>query len=253
MQGSMIAAIIILMFACLFTLFMVYSIASSIQKKLKKEVFRYIKIFNQYVEKEQEVKSEVAATSLDVKETEPVRLSEVSLPIPYIPKVQPMQNKEIFDDYMIIRRAFQFDINQMIDNLTRKIEPDIEKEEKVIRGILEKLSFENVYKISILQPEEQRGLLMEIFDAEEVECLHRYEENREGPFDCIYFVTCLKNRIRQMKRTIYVHTNTDFMMSKNHHERVCFCKDDKICEGFQIYYGDCMYDYGILKSDLSNE
>ena len=148
MSANMIAAVIITVLSCVAVVFFVVLLSSGVLQRLKKEVFRYIKVYNAYLE-EAAAKDEEKAKDTDLQ----IKEEAIGLPadpaIPFIAKNAPMQKQDFFADYLKIRSAFRANPAQVLKDFPK--ENPSAGNVAWYREMLDKLSFDSVYKISCLQ------------------------------------------------------------------------------------------------------
>ncbi len=250
MSANMIAAVIITVLSCVAVVFFVVLLSSGVLQRLKKEVFRYIKVYNAYLEeavaKENE---ETTYTDLRRKEEETVGIP-ADPAIPFIAKNAPMQKQDFFADYLKIRSAFQENPARVLKEFPKEFASG----EKVTqyKEMQEKLSFDTVYKISCLQEEQQKEVLREVFSEEERAILDQYEASLLFPFSVTEFVLYLKAKCRELDDTVYLFAREPERLGLSAtSEQLKLCKDENLCEGFQIMQGNRLYDYGLRSSEMT--
>lgn len=249
MSANMIAAVIITVLSCVAVVFFVVLLSSGVLQRLKKEVFRYIKVYNTYLE-ESAAKEEGATTYTDLR----IKEESVGIPadpaIPFIAKNAPMQKQDFFADYLKIRSAFQANPARVLKEFPKE---SVSGEQVTrYRQMLEKLSFDTVYKISCLQEEQQKEVLREVFSEEERMILEQYEASLVYPFSVTEFVLYLKAKSRELDDTVYLFTREPESLGLSAtSEQLQICKDENLCEGFQIMQGNRLYDYGLRSSEMT--
>lgn len=251
MTGNMIAAVILTVFACALALLLVQSIGTAVMQKLKKEVFSYIKVYNKHLKEETGSDTEVSGKETAVEKTLEEKRMPADPAIPFIAKSEPIQKKDFFSDYLVIRSAFCHNAVQALQRLPKQTE---EEREYVlcVNNILEKLSFEVMYRLSCLKPEQQLSVLEEILTSMERTILARYVQEQREVFDITAFHLFLKEQSKAFDATIYVYArNPESLGIKETPERLRLCEDTKLCEGFYIVQGNRLYDYGVRSSEIT--
>lgn len=247
MTGLMIVTLIVSLLACIAVFVVVDSLANSVLKRMKKEVFRYIKQYNEQMQKDEgqaQSLEETAATATAV-----LPEAEDALAIPFVPKAQPMQKKDFFRDYRKVRDIFRAHPEQVIEQIPAQDE-SIGVRYRLVTGILDKLSFDNLYEICCLASEKQLLVLEDILEEDEKTIVSEYCDNVDSIFDCAKFHTYLKNKQAEYDDTIYCFAGTQEGMKKSADERVKPCTDKEVLEGFQLLHGGYLYDYGVRSSEL---
>lgn len=250
MSANMIAAVIITVISCAVVIFAVVLLSSGVLQKLKKEVFRYIKVYNKYMEETSEAETNARETTDSVKTEE-----EFGLPkdpaIPFIAKNVETQKKDFFADYVKIRSAFRNSAASALRNLPAFSDSDIVLG-VCVDGILQKLSFDSVFRISCLQPEKQLAVLNEIFSETEQEVLTRYTEENGPVFSVTEFYSYLQGKSKELDQTVYLYSREpDALGIQAKSDQLIICKDEELCEGFQIVQGNRLYDYGLRSSEIT--
>ena len=248
MSANMIAAVIITVLSCVAVVFFVVLLSSGVLQRLKKEVFRYIKVYNAYLE-EAATKDEEKAEDTDLR----IKEETIGLPadpaIPFIAQNAPMQKQDFFADYLKIRSAFQANPVQVLKEFPKE-NPSVGNA-TLYNEMLNKLSFDSVYKISCLQEEQQKEVLREVFTEEERVVLTEYEETLTYPFSVTEFVLYLKAKSREADDTVYLFAREPERLGVTPtSEQLKLCRDENLCEGFQVMQGNRLYDYGLRSSEM---
>lgn len=247
MTGLMIVTLIVSVLACAAVFVVVDVLTTGIIKRMKKEVFRYIKQYNEQMQVD--AQAEVAATMQSVVGADGVPEREEQLAIPFIPKAQPMQKQDFFSDYRKVRECFHGKQEEVIAQIPMQ-DKAVTVKYGLVCKILEKLSFDSLYEISCLPEEKQLLVLDEVLDAKEKTILAEYRESRNGVFDCAEFYSYLKNKQAEYDDTIYYFVGKEEDTEGITDERVRPCADEAILEGFQLLHGGYLYDYGVRSSEL---
>lgn len=251
MDVLMIAAVLVSLAACVLVFLFIMFLAGSVTGRLKKEVFRYIKVYNEELgEREPGVTEETIAADEEENAATAVSIAEENLAIPYIAKSSATQKKDFFSDYLSIRAAFREDMLKVIRSIPEQ-NADDKKERHLVKRMLDKLTFEIVYKISCLLSEDQLSVLQTVFLADEYSYLENYRENRTGEFSVAEFQAFLNCRRKELDDTIYVHVREpEFYDANQLGNKVVLCKDEELLEGFQIIQGTKLYDFGVRNAEL---
>lgn len=117
-------------------------------------------------------------------------------------------------------------------------------------SLISKFSFENVYRLSVLHPDEQLEVAREILSYDEKALFEEYMA-QYGQFDSLAFYQWLYMQKKINDDTILVRSadiQNDYI-SPDKSVRMVY--DRNICEGFQVIVGNRLYDYGIREYELS--
>ncbi len=250
MSANMIAAVIITVISCAVVIFAVILLSSGVLQKLKKEVFRYIKVYNKYME-EAVASEQNMEKSVETERTEAVSELPKDPAIPFIARNVETQKKDFFADYIKIRSAFQ---NSAASAL-RKL-PELSEEEAsmgiCVDELVQKLSFESMYRISCLQPEKQLQVLKEILSEKEWNLLEQYREETGVVFSVTEFYSYLQGKSKEFDRKVYLYSREPKELGiQANSEQLQICRDEMLCEGFQIIQGNRLYDYGLRSSEIT--
>ncbi len=247
MTGMMIITLIVSLLACGAVFIVVDSLANGVMKRMKKEVFRYIKQYNEQMQEGTGQQGAVTVSAVAGADTLPDR--EENLAIPFVPKAQPMQKRDFFQDYRKLRESFPVSKEQVIAQIPPQ-EELVGVRYHLVCSILDKLSFDNLYEISCLSEEKQLVVLDEILDEAEKTIFSEYREAENRSFDCAKFYTYLKNKKAEYDDTIYCFVGTEDGADGSTDGRVKSCADQAVLEGFQLLHGGYLYDYGVRSSEL---
>lgn len=252
----MIVALIITIITCVLVYYIVGFLASNVFRKIREEVFEYIRVYNRYLNQEgNTISSTELASTTEAQADNRIQgiiAKNDNLAIPFILSSQPMQKFDFSQDYLKIRHAFSYNLSSVVQTIYKKtVSEDINDKSQVYDAIIEKLSFENVYKISCLQPEYQISILEDILDGKEKDVLKEYIAQYREKFACVSFVTYIRMRKIECDKTIFVYTSGEQQAkSFENLELVKVYHDEMLCEGFQILQGNHLYDYGIRNSEI---
>lgn len=242
MTGLMIVTLLVAVLACGAVFVLVDVLTTGIMKRMKKEVFRHIKQYNDImqdttaatVEEDKEAKQEYAGFR-----------REEQLAVPFLPSVRPMRKADFFSDYRKIREAFSVDSAEVIRTIPQNGQEQQVCYETAV-SILEKLSFEVLYRISGLSSKSQLEVLDEILEEREAAMLAEYVEVSGKEFDCTEFHTYVKSMKAKNDDTVYC-----YVAPGRTAESGAVIVDDALCEGFQLLHGNLLYDYGLRSSEIS--
>lgn len=251
MSANMIAAVIITVLSCACVVFFVILLSSGVLQKLKKEVFRYIKVYNKYMEGAGTREPDECAATETQNNPEEVQELPKEPAIPFIAKNVPTQKQDFFADYLKIRSAFSTSPVQVLREIQKQ--PSGEPETGAcIKELLEKLSFETVYRISCLQSEQQVAVLDEVLSEEEKKVLEQYRATQSFAFSVTEFYSYLRGKCKELDDTVFFYTrNPESLGLQAKSEQLKICQDEKLCEGFQILQGNRLYDYGLRSSEIT--
>lgn len=172
-----------------------------------------------------------------------------------LPDDADMRNPQFFADYKRIRETLIYDRSDVIREILysrENTDPSnaARKRNLLLDSIMGKFSFDNVYRLSVLHPDEQLEVTVEILSADERELLDEYME-RSGRFDSLGFYQWLYMHKKICDDTILVRSADIQNYYSSPDKSIRMVYDRNICEGFQIIVGNRLYDYGIREYELS--
>ncbi len=155
-------------------------------------------------------------------------------------------------DYKQIKESFSFDKEKVDQELSKVYSQlnliDAKNDYQVVAGILEKLTFNSIFKLSVIEGNEQIEIIKQVLDDKENKILEQYISDNTN-FDCTKFYHWLDLKKLSLDRSIRVITS-DNINYDGVPDNVSFIQDKNLCEGFQIRVGNKLYDFGIRKCEL---
>ena len=247
MTGLMIITLVVALVACGAVFVIVDVLAGGIIKQMKKEVFRYVKQYNEHMQAGTAVQGEKKVQANSVMEG--IKMKEETLPVPFLPSVRPMRKQDFFQDYRKLRELFDNDMGKVIQQIPQKTQEETTAY-VLYAGMLERLNFDTLYEISSLTSENQLEVLREVFKKAECEVREQYLAETEQEFDCTQFHTYLKSKKAECDDTIYCYVGRGSKAVQSADAKLELSVDEELCEGFQLLHGNLLYDYGVRSSEL---
>lgn len=179
--------------------------------------------------------------------------NEQKLPDLYLPSTSEYMNYDFSEDYKKLKKHFLFDkhnINCAIEQLLQSQETEagaLSKDNAVTDKILEKLSFDSMFKLAMLDSNEQQEIVEQLLLEEEKALLEEYIGDNKV-FESFKFYDWLKNR--QLLNDKQIRVKAAGFQQELNLDGVLVEYDENLCEGFQIRIGNKLYDYGIRKCEL---
>ncbi len=173
-----------------------------------------------------------------------------------LPDTASMCSSQFFSDYKRIRETMIHDRSDVIREILHSRESmddagdALRQRNLYLDSLIGKFSFDNVYRLSVLHPDEQLEVALEILSGEERELFDEFME-QNGRFDSLAFYQWLYIQKKICDDTILVRS-ADIQRDYSSPDRsIRMVYDKNICEGFQIIVGNRLYDYGIREYELS--
>lgn len=255
MNSGLIAALIVMVVMVVFTLVILKMIAASTGNKIRDNVISQLQTYEQLIQTKvtelNEIKKQIESEQEKLlKEDKVNEHGETALPELYVPAGVEYRDQELAEDYRYIKEQFSFDRRKIVNEIYRLCKEKRKEDNELLwMGLVEKFTFENVYKLSALEVEEQLEVIADILSEDEMAVLNEYT-GRNKEFDCIRFYQWIYIQKQIHDKQIYVRSaekNEDYHDIGESIEAVY---DQNLCEGFQVLTGNQLYDYGIRKQEL---
>ncbi len=149
----------------------------------------------------------------------------------------------IFKEYKKINEKFNINNEEVIKKfIEENIQNNNNSSYVLLSNIDNKLDFECIYKLILMNSQEQVELLKQILTDEEVKILNNYSQS---DFNILKFKGYIEELIRKEDPTIYVKVgnkdeNYDYLDNL-----IKTSYDDSLCKGIMIIYKSKLYDYGL--------
>ncbi|MFT4145820.1 MAG: hypothetical protein QM644_15315 [Mobilitalea sp.] len=256
MNSGFIAALLVMILLTAFTFFILRMVAASTGDKIRDNVITQVKSYDALIQKKeaelQEIRKQIEHETKKLKNNSKLGLNQD----------QPAQdgviitadaryrNVDFATDYKNIKNQFSFDQNMIIQEiyLENKGKQD-EQECKLLDDLLSKLSLDIVYKLSAFDSEEQMEIMNDIVTEEEKGLMEEFRKQYAN-FHCINFYHWLYLQQKIKCNTILVKSSKAGGDYKHISDSIEVQQDNNLCEGFQIFAGRKMYDYGIRRLEL---
>ncbi len=153
-------------------------------------------------------------------------------------------SKDVGLIYQGIKNNFNFDLDRVFKEL-KKETSDVQ--DGTANAFLKQLSYENVYSLTFLSPQEQITCLEESIDEKFKPLLKNYIEENEV-FSSIEFYAYITEiaDLENKKATIFVPSNVEVESTDEYN----VVKKDSLIEGIQIEINHKLYDYAIAKKEI---
>lgn len=155
------------------------------------------------------------------------------------------RDKEAGEIYRWVRENFNLAPEDVLAALPAR---DLSPRECPAGGLLKKLDYDSVYKLSTLPGEEQRTVLSQVLSQKERKLLEDYAETHPK-FDCIAFYDYLQARAAEEPKPVCLRVAPTAVPGK-YPPQVRVVVDEEICEGFQIERDNILYDYCVKMKEM---
>ena len=147
-------------------------------------------------------------------------------------------------------------VKEAIDANKREIIYEVINQEKMLPSysyidlanhIRDRFSFDTIFNLSTLAPEEQIAVLRATLLSGETAVLDSYlkEECRQSEFDAVNFFGHIEQLTKIFDKKYYVMTGWKFDSFEDISENVVTVYDSGICEGIKVMHENRIYDYSI--------
>lgn len=255
MTEIFVASVLVMLVMIAFMTLVVISLSQKLGKKIRDNVIRDLSSYDlliknktavieqlnrELLDKKEELRGAKAVSFKDSKKASSINATALS------GNEHGFIHRSFVDDYRTIRASFDFDKQRILTDISQiKVNSSAKELQDVLKKILEKLTFESVYKMSSLSQESQLEILKECFDEKEKHIINQFLQENNS-FDIIEFYSWLKNIYMSVDDTIYVKSFEDANYSvpeKNVSVEVA----DDICDGMQVVYQNRLFDYSLQK------
>lgn len=255
MEGSFIGAVVAMLVLTAFSFIVLKASAIDTGSKIRDSVIRQIQSYDSLIQrksselnaitKKVEEKNKELLKDEDFENKAQTAFSEVVLP-----DHSEYLNNSFFTDYKRIRENFVFSRSEIIRVACDSVhEHDTGSKNVLFDGLADKFNFDNVYKLSALNQEEQLEVAGEIMTEDEKVLLDEFMENR-AEFNGIDFYQWLYAARKLNDNVIHIKTSEMHEAFSIPGKISGTEYDGNICEGFQILCGNRLYDYGIRRFEL---
>lgn len=254
MNSSFIAAVIAMAIMTTFSYVILRVITVNTGNKIRDHVITQMETYDVLVKRKS---AELEALHKQIEREQKqssnhrlVSITDESPPYVFLAKDVEYRSSDFSSDYINLKSCFHFDridIERTVKHINDTLE--MKPNSLVMDRLLEKLSFDNVYKIAILNPKDQFGIVQDILETDEQKLLEEFLKAKKE-FDVTSFYHWLYVRKQFSNKEIKVKVADIRIIQEDFNSDVKFELDTDLCEGFQIYVGNKIYDYGIQKSEL---
>lgn len=256
MNSGFIAALLVMILLTAFTFFILRMVASSTGDKIRDNVITQVKSYDTLIQKKeaelQEIRKQIEHETNQLKKSSKLGLDNAQATSEgvIITADARYRNVDFVTDYKNIKNNFSYDQNQIIHDIYLEYNAKQEEQEgKLLEELLSKLSLDIVYKLSAFDSEEQIEIMNEIITQEEKSLMEEFLK-LYGDFHCITFYHWLYMQKKIKCNTILVKSLKAGEDYKHISDLIEVQQDNNLCEGFQIFAGSKMYDYGIRRLEL---
>lgn len=250
-----IAVLLVLAVMNLFMLFVLRQMVRLTGKQVERDAGRLFGMYDELIEKksrqleELEKERERIKSLSAISETEKSGAGEMSLPVQISGTVKeaPYQDEAFSRTYRRVKAEFAFSPSQLAKAL--KDEEAESGEERALRQVFkaleELLDFENLYRLSSLNLEQQEALLKEILSPEEAQVFCQWKKMQKSG-DIVGFADWVKAENARLDSKMTVQIPLEVLeVNEAEDGEVLYQEDSSICEGARIVYKGRMYDYSI--------
>jgi|GEM_PF-566994 len=259
MDFGFLAALIVMLVLTVFAFIVLRIITVGVTGRIKDNVVKQLQSYDTLIQKkeaelaaiEQRLNEHGRYTEVETRKD----MAEQKIPEVFLPASAEYICTDFSEDYGKLKKKFSCDKVKIFEEI-KKLQLNSQEADKadplesgsVIDGILEKLSFDSIFKLSVLEGQEQVSIIEQILEGKEKVYLEDFLR-QDLEFESSKFYHWLQMKKLIQDKTVYIKTSDE----DNAGERpngVIFEYDSNLCEGFQIRVGNKLYDYGVRKCEL---
>ena len=259
MDFGFFAALIVMLILTAFAFIALRIITVGVTGRIKDNVVKQLQSYDTLIQKkeaelaairEQRYNGQGGYSEAEVRKV----ISDRKLPEVFLPSTAEYISNDFSEDYHKLKKQFTCD-NVKIQKEIKTLQLNFQVSDKadplesssVIDGILEKLSFDSIFKLSVLEGQEQAAIIEQILEEEEKALLKDFLY-QNSDFESSKFYNWLQMKRLINDKTIRIKTSEDNTADQPEGARLEY--DGNLCEGFQIRVGNKLYDYGVRKCEL---
>ena len=254
MEIGLISALVVMIVIVVFTFVFLRIAAENTGNKIRDNVICQIQTYDSLLEGKaselQRIKNQIEADKIAALKEKKVNkhFDQFQTDI-FLPVDVAFRSIDFYSDYRKIKDSFIYDKEKIIHELQHIIEENSNNERYIVlTGLLDKLSFESVYQLSVLNGDEQLEVIREIIATKEKTVLEEFI-TKEREFNILSFSQWL-NVQKECSDTIVKVLIPEKEGDYNFGDGVKTQYDMNLCEGFQIRTGTRLYDYGVRNNEL---
>ncbi len=247
-----IAVFAVLLVMNVFMLIVLRQMTGATGRRIEKDAARLFGTYEELIGKKsgeveelQQKKEELEASIRALKEEALQTPQTGSLPVHNPPVTQArFQEEDFFGTYSRIKESFLAEPKELVSRFKAEQAPETEEEaglRRTLEHMRELLSFEVLYKLSILPLSLQRQVLSESFSGPEAKVYADWAQENAG--GALEFSAWLKERSELLSDLLVVRTPEGGQ--KGETENTLWQEDGSICEGVKLRYKDRLYDYSV--------
>lgn len=254
MESALIAALLVMALMVTFTFIILRMISINAGNKIRDNVVSQVQSYDNLIDMKaselQELQKQIVLEKEKLSGTKemPTQVQPTFVGTT-TPSLADYRHYDFANDYAKLKEKLSYQYKNVVKEIyqTNNIEEDKDYI-KTLNSLIDKLSFENVYKISSLDSEEQLEIIKEIVNEKEMLVLEKFLDNKQ--FDCISLYQWLYMQRKLHDVQICVKVTDKEKKTQGYGEIISVEYDHTLCEGFQVFVGNKMYDYGVCKYEL---
>jgi hypothetical protein len=262
MNISFIGALVVMIALTAFTFIILRASAADTGNKIRDNVIKQLQAYDSLIQKKNyELKAiqkqlDEAQSKMPHRFASAVKNSRAAGGF-LLPDRIDSRNPAFFDDYRRIKGKIDCSVDEALHEICGfragqdfRHKGELRERNLLLDGLLDKFNFENVYRLSVLHPDEQLEVVGEML-SEDGNTLFAEFMDQRTEFNGLSFYQWLYMQKKICDDTIRVKAaEMDESQLNIPDEELIREYDKNMCEGFQIVIGNKLYDYGIRKYEL---
>ncbi|MDO4438758.1 MAG: hypothetical protein Q4B86_04850 [Eubacteriales bacterium] len=236
-------------------------------RQIEKDAGRMLAVYDELIEEKSKQLSELKEKENELKAEQKKEISGVGFPIQtnrnksvhnesVSLKAVPFHDDTYVSSYKRIKEGFSVDSESLAENFVNALEAESSEESeyrKLIADMLDTFSFENTYKLSLLEKDKYELVLRDVLNNSEYEIYSEWAIKNTSK-NISEFRDWLKLEYERTDNLVKVripsnsteHTDaSDHTKLSETDDRIRYENDNSICEGAKIIYKNKLYDYSI--------
>lgn len=160
-----------------------------------------------------------------------------------IPKFTDFEDENLFYNYKVIKEKFNYDVKTVLKDFIDKNKADDIEKYNIYKKVREYFSSDIIYKLSLYNEDEQYEIITELLNENEKKLLGKHISKNK--FDLKKLIDYINEQLIKTNPEIKVCVGDKKFNYDNLDKNIKTVYDEKITEGFKIFYKGSVYDYSI--------
>ncbi len=249
-----IAVLVVMIALNVFMLFVIKSTSAVVGRQIRGDALRLFSVYEDILveksKKLREMELELAAMPKTTRQKAVVHRKPTAQKVESVSKRKRATPEYLSKDFAAGYRSMQEKFTMDKENIISSVYKERENGKGAIAvAILEKISFDTVFKLTGISKESQWEIVNELLEGNEIAVLHSFAQTADD-FDIVRFYDELKMMAEFENGQVYVRTGSPKENFDGIENGVITIYDEKLCEGIQVISGNKLYDFSIGERDI---